>query len=110
MSCVTKSFILFFTLIFVSFPIFSVAHADQALANAKGCMACHQVSAKKVGPSFHMVAKQYQGQKDALAKLSHKVLDGGSGVWGEVAMPANRTSGVTEADATKLVTWVLSLK
>ena len=95
---------------FVFCQIFSVAHADQALANAKGCMACHQIDAKKIGPSFRMVAKQYEGQKDALAKLSHKVLNGGSGAWGQVAMPANRTLGVTEADATKLVTWVLSLK
>ncbi|MCL2591318.1 MAG: c-type cytochrome [Betaproteobacteria bacterium] len=104
----TKLFIAFFMLIFCS--VFSVAHADQALANAKGCMACHQIDAKKIGPPFRTVAKQYQGQKDALEKLSNKVLDGGSGVWGQVAMPANRTLGVTKADATKLVAWVLSLK
>ena len=94
----------------ISCSAFSVAHADQALANAKGCMACHQIDAEKIGPAFRKVAKQYQGQKDALEKLPGKVLDGGSGVWGEVAMPANRTLGVTEADAKKLVAWVLSLK
>ncbi len=104
----TKLFKVFF--MFISCSVFSVAHADQALANAKGCMACHQIDAKKVGPAFRMVAKQYQGQKDALEKLPNKVLDGGSGAWGEVAMPANRTLGVTEADAKKLVAWVLSLK
>ncbi|MCL1860842.1 MAG: c-type cytochrome [Proteobacteria bacterium] len=104
----TKLRIVFFMFFFCS--VFSVAHADQALANAKGCMACHQIDAEKVGPPFRMVAKKYQGQKDALAKLPSKVLDGGSGVWGEVAMPANKTLGVTKADATKLVAWVLSLK
>ena len=104
----TKLSIVFFMFIICS--ISSVAHADQALANAKGCMACHQIDAKKIGPSFRMVAKQYQGQKDALEKLPSKVLDGGSGVWGQVAMPANKTMGVTKADATKLVTWVLSLE
>jgi cytochrome c len=104
----TKLFVAFF--VFISCSVSSVAHADQALANAKGCMACHQIDAKKIGPSYKMVAKQYRGQGDAIARLSLKVLDGGSGAWGEVEMPANRTLGVTQEDAIKLVTWVLSLK
>lgn len=86
------------------------AHADQALATAKGCMACHDISAKKVGPSFKDVAKKYAGQADAEAKMTKKVLDGGSGVWGPIPMPANKTMGVTEADAKKLVAWVLGQK
>lgn len=86
------------------------AHADLALATAKGCMACHDVGAKKVGPAYKEVAKKYAGQKDAEAKLVKKVLEGGSGTWGPVPMPPNKTMGVTEADAKKLVAWVLSLK
>ncbi len=87
-----------------------VAQADQALATAKGCMACHDVGAKKVGPSYKEVAKKYAGQKDAETKLVKKVLEGGSGTWGAVPMPANKAMGVTEADAKKLVAWVLSQK
>ena len=87
-----------------------LAQADQALANAKGCLACHELKTKKVGPAYLDVAKKYTGQTDAPAKLAQKVLDGGSGVWGPVAMPANKTMGVTEADAKKLVAWILSLK
>ncbi|HQR04859.1 MAG: c-type cytochrome [Proteobacteria bacterium] len=86
------------------------AQADQALATAKGCMACHDIGAKKVGPAYKEVAKKYHGDKGAEAKLVKKVLDGGSGVWGPVPMPANKTMGVSEADAKKLVTWILSLK
>ena len=86
------------------------AQADQALATAKGCMACHDIAAKKVGPAYKDVAKKYAGQKDAEAKLVKKVLEGGSGVWGPVPMPPNKTMGVTEADAKKLVAWVLGLK
>jgi cytochrome c len=88
----------------------TAAHADQALATAKGCMACHDVGAKKVGPSYKDVAKKYAGQKDAEAKLVKKVLEGGSGTWGPVPMPANKTMGVTEADAKKLVAWILAQK
>lgn len=87
-----------------------LAHADQALANAKGCLACHELKAKKIGPAYLEVAKKYAGQKDAPAKLAQKVLDGGSGAWGEVAMPANKTMGVTETDAKKLVAWILAQK
>lgn len=86
------------------------ANADQALATAKGCMACHDIGAKKVGPAYKDVAKKYAGQKDIEAKLVKKVLEGGSGTWGAVPMPANKAMGVTEADAKKLVEWVLSLK
>jgi len=83
---------------------------DEAFANAKGCMACHQVEAKKIGPAFRSVAEKYQGQGDAVSKLSRKVLEGGSGSWGEVSMPANKALGVREEEAAKLVHWVLSLK
>lgn len=87
-----------------------VAHADQALATAKGCMACHDIGAKKVGPSFKDISKKYTGKKDAEALLVKKVLEGGSGTWGPVPMPANKTMGVTEADAKKLVAWVMAQK
>ena len=84
------------------------AQADEALAKAKNCLACHQIDKKIVGPSYKEVAKKYAGQKDAEAKLAAKVLKGGSGVWGPVPMPPNAT--VKPEEATKLVKWILSLK
>lgn len=84
------------------------AMADQALAQSKNCMACHAVDKKLVGPSFKDVAAKYAGQKDAADKLAVKVVKGGSGVWGPVPMPANPQ--VNEADAKKLVAWVLAQK
>lgn len=84
------------------------AMADQALAQSKNCMACHAVDKKLVGPSFKDVAAKYAGQKDAADKLATKVIKGGSGVWGPVPMPANPQ--VNEADAKKLVAWVLAQK
>lgn len=84
------------------------ALADLALANAKNCMACHQMDKKLVGPAYKEVAAKYAGQKDAVDKLSAKIIKGGSGVWGPVPMPAN--SQVSEADAKKLASWILSLK
>jgi cytochrome c len=84
------------------------AMADQALATAKNCMACHAVDKKLVGPAYKDVAAKYAGQKDAVDKLAVKILKGGSGVWGPVPMPAN--AQVSEAEAKQLATWVMSQK
>jgi cytochrome c len=82
-----------------------LANAD--LANKKGCMACHAVDKKLVGPSYKDVAAKYAKDKDAVAKLSEKITKGGSGVWGPVPMPAN---AVTADEAKSLATWVMATK
>lgn len=90
--------------VFVAAPAF----ADQALATAKNCMACHAVDKKLVGPAYKEVAAKYAGQKGAADKLAIKIMKGGSGVYGPVPMPAN--TQVNEAEARKLAAWVLTLK
>ena len=84
------------------------AFANPELAQKKNCMACHAVDKKLVGPAYKDVAAEYAGQKDAVDKLSAKVIKGGAGVWGAVPMPAN--TQVTDAEAKQLVTWILGLK
>lgn len=84
------------------------ALASQELAQKKACMACHGIDNKIVGPAYKDVAKKYKGQKGIEAKLADKVMKGGKGAWGEVAMPANPQ--VNAAEAKQLVTWILSLK
>jgi cytochrome c len=84
------------------------AMADQALATAKNCMACHAVDKKLVGPSYKEVAAKYAGQAGAADKLAVKIVKGGSGVWGAVPMPAN--TQVSDAEAKKLAAWVLTQK
>lgn len=84
------------------------ALADMALASSKNCMACHAVDKKIVGPSFKDIAAKYKGDKSAADKLATKIIKGGGGVWGSIPMPANPQ--VSEADAKKLATWVLSQK
>jgi cytochrome c551/c552 len=83
------------------------ALASMDLARQKNCLACHAVDKKLMGPAYKDVAAKYDGQPDAVDILTAKVIQGGSGVWGHAAMPANR---VTPAEARQLVQWVLSLK
>ena len=84
------------------------AFANAELAQKKNCMACHAVDKKVLGPSYKDVAAKYAGQKDAVDKLSAKVIKGGAGVWGAVPMPANPQ--VSEAEAKQLVQWIMTLK
>jgi cytochrome c len=83
------------------------ASADEAMAKAKNCMACHAVDKKLVGPAYKEVAGKYAGQADAVAMLADKIQKGGSGVWGPVPMPPNPQ--VNDDEAKALAEWVLSL-
>jgi cytochrome c len=84
------------------------AHASLDLAKAKNCTACHAVDKKLIGPSYKDVAAKYANDKDALAKLSKKVREGGVGVWGQIPMPANPQ--VSADEAATLVKWLMTAK
>lgn len=52
-----------------------VAGAQDALKSA-GCLGCHDMDKKKVGPAYKDVAAKYKGNKDAEAMLVAKIKDG----------------------------------
>jgi cytochrome c len=78
----------------------------QELAQQSGCMSCHGLVHKQVGPGFAQVAARYQGDAEAPARLAAKIRSGGVGAWGRLLMP--RQAQVSEADAQALARWVLS--
>ena len=86
----------------------SPAWADNDLLMKNNCLACHNVNQTVVGPSFKAVANKYRGQADAADKLAKKIRAGGSGVWGAMPMPAHPQ--ISDVDAKKLATYVLSIK
>ncbi|MEZ0317773.1 MAG: cytochrome C, partial [Methylophilaceae bacterium] len=49
------------------------AKAAEALAQKSGCLACHSVQQKVLGPAYKDVAAKYKGDKGAEAKLIAKV-------------------------------------
>ena len=71
-----------------------------------GCLACHAVEKKSVGPAFHAVAEKYRAQTGAAMYLATRVRNGGAGVWGEVPMPPH--ADVPNTDLTAIITWILS--
>jgi cytochrome c len=84
------------------------ALANEKLAQANGCMTCHAVDKKILGPSYKEIAAKYRGDKGAEATLVKKVKAGGQGVWGPVAMPPN--AHVKDDDIKAMVQWILSIK
>lgn len=86
----------------------SVFTADMPeLAKKSGCVACHKIDKKLVGPAWQDVADKYKGDAEAPAKLSAKIASGGKGVWGPVPMPPQPK--VSQADIAELVTFILGL-
>ncbi|SCX68969.1 c-type cytochrome [Variovorax sp. EL159] len=80
--------------------------APEALARKNGCMACHGLVHKQVGPGFAQIAQRYLKDAEAPARLADKIRDGSVGTWGRVIMP--RQTQVSPADAQALAHWVLS--
>ena len=84
------------------------AMADLELAKKSGCLACHSVEKKIVGPAWKDVGKKYVGDAEAKARLVAKVKAGGKGVWGPAPMPPY-SPRVKDEDIAKLVDFVLGL-
>ena len=91
-------------ILIAALAIFSVAStqaasAQEALAKSSGCLNCHAVDAKKVGPSFKATAEKYKGKADAEAKLVAEV-KGGKG---------HPTVKASEDDVKSLIKWILAM-
>jgi cytochrome c len=72
---------------------------EMALAKSSGCLNCHSVDAKKMGPSFKDTAAKYKGKADAEATLTAKI----------TAAKDHPKVKAEPADVTKLVKWVLAM-
>jgi cytochrome c len=83
----------------------SPAFANKALAEKNGCLSCHAVDEKILGPAYQDVAKKYMDLPDAKHIVMQNILKGGSGRWGEIPMPAQ--SKLSKSDAAKLADWIL---
>ncbi|HTS24203.1 MAG TPA: c-type cytochrome [Casimicrobiaceae bacterium] len=76
-----------------------VASAQEDIAKADGCLNCHAVDTKKVGPAFKDIAAKYKGDAGAEAKLTAKITQGSG-------HPKTKAS---PEDATKVVKWILGM-
>lgn len=77
----------------------------QAVLNANGCLVCHAVDRKLIGPSFQDIALKYKGVADAASSLAGSIRKGSVGKWGQIPMPA--MAAVNDAQAQALAEFVL---
>jgi len=75
-----------------------IAIASPELAKSSGCMNCHDVATKKVGPSFKDISAKYKGKADAEATITAALND-------SKKHPATKASA---DDKKTLVKWILS--
>ena len=79
-----------------------------ALIGASDCLTCHKVAEKLTGPAYQDVANKYENTDENVKMLAGKILKGGSGVWGNVAMTPH--PALAEADAEQMVKYILLLR
>ena len=82
------------------------AMPPEQLAQESGCLTCHSIQEKVVGPAYKSVAEKYKGQPDAVSELAQSVRNGSKGKWGRIPMPPHPS--MAEEDIRTLVKWVLS--
>ena len=79
-----------------------------SLVAANDCLTCHKVDEKVTGPAYRDVANKYENTDANVKMLADKILKGGSGVWGDIAMTPH--PALAEADAEQMVKYIMLLK
>lgn len=82
-------------------------HPGLTLIENSDCAACHNPENKTVGPSYLSIAERYIDQEGAIGRLAQKIIDGGSGNWGQVPMTAH--PDLSREDAETMVAYIFSL-
>ena len=73
------------------------------LAESKGCLSCHSIDVKLVGPSYKEVASKGFDE----ATLVKSMMSGSENKYDVIPMPAQ---DVTPDEAKKLALWILKMK
>jgi len=82
-------------------------HRGRYFIEKSDCLTCHETDRATVGPSFVDISKKYPKEKTAIQYLIRKVKEGGSGVWGSVAMNAH--PNLAENELNVMLDYILSL-
>lgn len=73
------------------------------------CGTCHKIDEPVTGPTFRDVANKYAPASDSVINyLSDKIINGGTGVWGQIPMTPHPE--LSKADATAIVKYIMLLK
>lgn len=85
----------------------SATVTGKALTQAMDCKTCHKQAEASIGPNYMAIAERYKDDKNAISYLQKKIVEGGSGVWGEVMMAAH--PNITSDETRQIATYIMSL-
>mgnify|MGYP006423573741 CR=1 FL=1 len=78
----------------------------QVLLDTNGCLGCHALDAKLLGPSFKAIAVKYKSDVQAQAMLARSIQQGGVGKWGQIPMPP--IAGLSDKQAEALAAFIMA--
>lgn len=78
------------------------------LISKSDCLTCHKENDRLIGPAYAEVAKKYENNAKNIEYLAGKIIEGGSGVWGEIPMTPH--PDLSKDDAAEMAKYVLSIK
>jgi cytochrome c len=80
----------------------------ETLMKTYGCMSCHKVDKKVVGPALKDVAVVYAADVKTKARFVEVIKTGSKGKWGLIPMPPQ--TKVSDADTELMFKWIISQK
>lgn len=80
----------------------------RTLISGSDCFGCHAVDKEVAAPSYLDIAFKYRADRNAVFKLTDAIVFGGTGVWGQLEMPAH--PGLLKEDVHKMVQYILHLQ
>ena len=83
----------------------STEHPGLSMIKNSGCFNCHATKNKLIGPSFELIAKRYPDNPNAIDMLTKKIMNGSTGVWGDMPMPAH--PALKTDQARQVISWIL---
>lgn len=84
----------------------SIIETGLNLMNQSDCKSCHHAEIKSVGPTYKQISERYpKASEEEIMLLSNKVIKGGNGNWGEVAMSAHPQ--ISLLDAKEITKYIL---
>jgi cytochrome c len=89
-------------------PTTAEIEEGKALISKSDCLSCHKLNMRLIGPSYKEVAVKYPASEANYALLTQKVINGGTGVWGQVAMAPH--PNLPAADVKKMIKYILTIK
>jgi cytochrome c len=87
--------------------VMAVLNIGKNLIESSDCRSCHQINKTSIGPSYEAIAVRYPKTDANIQLLTDKVINGGSGVWGDHGMSAHPE--LSTSDAKRMVDYILSI-